>query len=125
MVDGCWGGLKHLHTGFFFLKLCLISFYSPVLTHSIPPRPSPRGCLPLPTSTSLPNPWDLKSLQLGTSLTEVKPGTYLLDISGPHTSSRMLPGCWLGVREISGVQLVKLLVFLWGYHPPEILPTFP
>jgi hypothetical protein len=118
----------------FFLLLFFNLFYIPLIIHlpmhppNVPhptcplytPLQSPRGCLNPPphlikSSHSL-GPQVSQGLGLS-SLTEARPGIPLLYMCwGPHISWCMLPGWWLSVWKISGVQsrLVETVGFPMG-----------
>lgn len=125
--------------GKFFIYLLNFLFLNPFLQvrchlpSSLPPEHSTSHPI-LPTSLPLqcyddatPPPAHKASHSLGPQvslgigafffLTEVRPGSFLLYVSGPQISWCMLPCWWLCMRDLGNSSQLRLLIFWENQYP--------
>lgn len=98
-----------------------------------PPLPIPISKRMLPLSfpphqaTKFPGPSSL-SIISASSLTEARLVTRLLYMCVLGTSYQLMYAAWLVaqcLRDFVSLGCLRLLVFLWGHYPLQLLPAFP
>ena len=111
------------HFYFYTMQLLPSSLSPPSSSYSSSPL-SPRGCAPhnRPPHNLGPQ----VSCRLDTSsLAEASPSPLSYMYQGPEDQlpGYMLPGWWL--RNLRDPVQLRLLGFLWGHSPPQLLPACP
>ena len=108
---------------FFPLLFCLTSF-----PHIFPLQTSPRGSLHLlpPHSTRTPHSSGLQASQV--PLLSLRPNHQSSAVYVSASSYQLEYAAWLVCQCLNDLRnpgLLRLLVFLRGYPPPQLLPAFP
>jgi hypothetical protein len=112
----------------FFYTIVIIPLlvHPSTLPHSISPSPSPKD-VPTPLPPHLPTPWGSSLLRVGCIFSHWGQTIQSSALYVLGTSYQLVYAAWLVaqcLRDLRGPELLKLLVFLWGHLPLQLLLAF-